>query len=367
MKFAIDGSALSGKKTGIDFTTDGIISGFKAYPRQELLVYVTQHFVRKGGNSLAPNIKFVVIDKQPGFASGLKWYRKATRDMKAKKVDVFISTFTFAASLMFKHTIQIVYDLSPIDFPRMFGWKSSLVYRLMLAWAMKKAWKVVTISHAVADEMMKRYKRPVGVIPLSINEWAKEERASGPADQRTLKKYKLPEKYFLSISTIQPRKNYENMIRGFAKFLTQHPDYSYVIVGKQGWKYEKVFETVEELNLKRQVIFLDYLPDEDLLPILDNAAGFMYVSLDEGFGIPPLNAVYRGIPTLVSDLPVFRETLSGTNSVYADPKDPRDIAEGLEQVIKIKRSDNKDTILEKYNWQLTAKTLIQLGTGIKLK
>ncbi len=360
MKFAIDGSTLVGDKTGIDFITEGVIEGFRDFPEHGLLVYVTQDFRRKSGDKISPNIKFVVINRPTGLAKGLRWYRRAARDMKVKKVDAFISTFTFTASRLFTHTIQIVPDLSPLVFPEMFTLKHRFLYKRTLDLAMRGAWKVATISRAMANEIKRKYNRPAAVIPLSINDWARVELKSSEVEKLT-SKYKLPEKFFLSISTIQPRKNYENMIRAFAKFLVAHPDFNYVIVGKKGWKYQQVFDLVKDLNLEAKVKFLDYVPDADLPGLMDAAAGFLYASVYEGFGIPPLNAAYRGVPTLVSNLPVFHEILSRDEAIFVNPHVLDSITDGLESLAAQAHKPHNVEVIEKFNWKNTAKSIILLA------
>lgn len=186
MKIAVDASNLAGKKTGIDFMTEGVIEGFAAFPEYKCLIYVTDKFRR--GKDMIPIVdqypgkfEIVRIKKPNGFAAGLRWYISATRDMKRKQVDVFISTWTFTASLLFPRTIQIIPDLSPFVFPQMYKRKHRFMFRLTLWLATLKAWKFVTISEAMVAEIKARYprlKQEVSAIPLSLNNWAMQ-RVSG--------------------------------------------------------------------------------------------------------------------------------------------------------------------------------------------
>ncbi len=364
MKFAIDGSTLVGAKTGIDYMTEGLVNGFKQFPKHDLFVYTTQHYQRSEGVISGASVKFVVITKPTGFAAGLRWYWRATRDMRAKKIDVFISTVTFTASLMFPQTIQIVPDISPLALPYMFDFKHRVLFRITLRLAINYAWRVATISGAVAQEIKSRfprYKKQVGVVPLSINDWAKAEKSSPQDVEKLVRKYQLPAKYFLSISTLQPRKNYENMLIAFAKFSEQNPDFHYIIIGKKGWRYKKIFELLEELNLKRRVQILDYVPDEDLSGILDASSGLLYASLYEGFGIPPLNAAYRGVPALVSDLPVFHETLSSEFAIFVNPHDVEGITRGIKDLVNMRFQDRNEGLILRYNWERAAETVIEMA------
>lgn len=374
MKIAIDASNLSGKKTGIDFMTEGIIEGFASFPEHKYLIYVTEKFRRgKGMISVVDQnpgkFEIVRIKKPSGLASGLRWYLLATRDMRRKQVDAFISTWTFTASLLFPRTIQIVPDLSPFVFPQMYRRKHRLLFRLTLWLATKRAWQLATISEAMVTEIRQRYpklRQPLSAIPLSLNSWA-QQRVTGKKTQEVIKRYNLPEKYLLSISTIQPRKNYEGMLKGFAMFAHAHPEYQYLVVGQKGWLFNEVFALVEGLHITDRVRFLDYVPDEDLPVLLDRSSGLMYASFYEGFGIPALNAAYRGVPVLVSELPVFREVLTEQQAVFVNPHVADSIARGLEQLIERSGQRNytmrDDEILRKYSWKNAAAKLIELAAN----
>lgn len=358
MRIAIDASNLTGAKTGLDFMTEGIIQGFKAFPEHELIPYTTDKYLGETPEG------WVRITKPRGLFSGLRWYFKASRDMRGRGVDVFISTWTFTAAALFPRTIQIIPDLSPMVLPETVTLKHRIMFTLTLWVALLRAWKVVAISQAVADEIKQKfpwYKKEIGVIPLSVNDWALSPQTSETERAEIRSKYQLPEKFFLSVSTIQPRKNYVNMINGFGEFAKSHPDFSYVIVGKKGWKYDEVFETVDRLNLRDKVRFLDYLPDSELSALVDASSGFLYASIYEGFGIPPLNAAYRGIPVLVSDIPVFHEILSTQEAVFVQASNPKSISVGMDALLQTSRQFGNEKLISNFNWKNCAATLAGLA------
>lgn len=144
-----------------------------------------------------------------------------------------------------------------------------------------------------------------------------------------------------------------------------HPEYSYLIVGQRGWLFDEVFSLVEKLQITDKVKFLDYAPDSDLPVLLERAAGLMYASFYEGFGIPALNAAYRGVPVLVSDLPVFREILTEEQAVFVNPHVVDSIARGIEQLVEMSANRNytfrDEQILQKYNWKNAAAKLIEIA------
>lgn len=368
MRIAIDASSITSRPTGIGYMATGFIRGLSELGTDEVLVYTpSKELLKQLGPQLNSNITVLEQPWLQGLASGMRWYRKITRDMQRRQVDVFISPSTFTASLMFPRTVQIVPDLSPLQHPEMFTFKHQFLFKLTLRLAMRSAWKVATISQSVAEEIKSHfpsYSKPIGVVPLAPDDWATASPGSESEREATIQKYQLPEKYFLSVSTLQPRKNYVRMIRAFAEFRKQHSDYYYLISGAKGWKYQEVFDVINELKLQEYVRVMDYLPDSDLAVLTDLAAGFLYVSLEEGFGIPPLNAACRGVPVLVTNLPVFREILTEDEAIFVDPLNVSDIAKGQTQLLSRHTGGISNRIVSKYTWSSTARELLKLASHI---
>ncbi|AZA80936.1 glycosyltransferase family 1 protein [Chryseobacterium lactis] len=142
-------------------------------------------------------------------------------------------------------------------------------------------------------------------------------------------KYNLPEKYILSLSTLEPRKNIDHLIRSFIKMLDTHSvsDLSLVLVGSKGWQYDKIFEEYENAkDLKGKIIITGRIPDEDLASVYSQANSFYYMSLYEGFGLPPLEAMQCGIPTVTSNTSSLPEVV-GEAGIQLDPTDENALSE----------------------------------------
>lgn len=127
-------------------------------------------------------------------------------------------------------------------------------------------------------------------------------------------------KYFLSASTIEPRKNVETTIRAY-QALPSHikEEYALAIAGDIGWKSEHIHESLRDANQKN-IHYLGYVTDAQLAELFEHAAAFVSSSLYEGFGLPCLEAQYFGIPALISDIPVHVEVTGGL-AVYFPPND----------------------------------------------
>jgi glycosyltransferase involved in cell wall biosynthesis len=138
------------------------------------------------------------------------------------------------------------------------------------------------------------------------------------------KRYGMPEgDYILSLAAIQPRKNLAHLIRCFFRLLAEHPslDLNLVLVGKASWIFDEVFSAAEASPKSRsRIVFTGYIPDEDLSAVYSGALAFVFPSLYEGFGLPPLEAMQCGTPVITSNNTAFPEVV-GDAGLMVDPMD----------------------------------------------
>jgi len=112
------------------------------------------------------------------------------------------------------------------------------------------------------------------------------------------------------VSTVEPRKNIPTLLRAQRILLDRHgPLAPLVIVGKRGWKFDEVFSLVSDLNLEKDVRFIGRVPQDDLILIYNAATVHVHPALYEGFGLPPLEAMTVGTPTIVSDVSSLPEVV----------------------------------------------------------
>ncbi len=139
-------------------------------------------------------------------------------------------------------------------------------------------------------------------------------------------------RYVLCVSTLEPRKNYPGLIRGWERVISRsNADLRLVIVGEAGWREESIFADMRAGVASGRILHLQHLPQEDLQALMAGAACFAFPSFNEGFGYTPLEAMQAGAPCVVSDLPVFR-WIFGDAAIYVDPYDSDSIATGIERL-----------------------------------
>ncbi|MFM2308205.1 MAG: hypothetical protein RLY87_325 [Chloroflexota bacterium] len=145
-------------------------------------------------------------------------------------------------------------------------------------------------------------------------------------------KYDLPARFLLSGGTLEPRKNYVRLFEAYAQAMRQQPLPPLVVFGRRGWMYEDILAAPERFGITQSVRFIDFLDDTDLPAVYNLAWGFVYPSLYEGFGLPPLEAMACGTPTLVSNVSSLPEVV-GTAALQVDPSDVTAIAAGLIRLV----------------------------------
>jgi glycosyltransferase involved in cell wall biosynthesis len=160
----------------------------------------------------------------------------------------------------------------------------------------------------------------------------------------------LPERFVLFVSTLEPRKNLVRLLEAFAQLedrglglearqdsVASSPQPStsglhLVIAGRRGWMYEDVFTTIDRLQLRERVRLLDFVHDKDLPALYNLAAAFAYPSIYEGFGIPPLEALACGTPTVIADNSSLPEVVADA-AVLVSAEDVGSIASGIARVL----------------------------------
>jgi len=303
----------------------------------------------------SPNYKNIVIEPAKfGPGKGLRYMNKIATISKKEKVDLLLSMSDHALTLLFPKTMVFIHDLAPIKYPEFFPLKSRTIYKLGAKLAAKYALRILTISNSVKEELMEYLKIPsskIEIISPSLNAKLLE------IEPEFLDN--IPSQYLLSVSTLEPRKNYETAIKGFKLIKKQYPNLKYIIAGKKGWYHERIEQLIEELELTNDVILTGYASDAEVKGLLMKARAYIYLSHYEGFGMPPLEAMYFRVPLLLSDIPVFRESFDKL-AHFTDPNNPEGVAQALRELLNETTIKDNSRIIKKYSWDKSAKKLINI-------
>jgi glycosyltransferase involved in cell wall biosynthesis len=224
-----------------------------------------------------------------------------------------------------------VHDLSFLFYPQGFRALNRSYLQLLTRLSARRARRVIAVSHSTKRDLVQHYRLlpdKVDVIHNGVDASFRPLPADQVAAFRT--RAGLPDRFVLFVGTLEPRKNVARLIEAYAQLPKERPPL--MLVGGRGWLYDDIFARVEALDLSDEVRFVGYVPAEDL-PCWYNAAElFVYPSLYEGFGLPPLEAMACGTAVITSTASSLPEVV-GEAGLLVDPAEPAALAMAMEQIL----------------------------------
>lgn len=259
-----------------------------------------------------------------------------------------------------------IHDLITRIFPRTFPIKQRLIQNTLLPYILSKADKIIAVSRSTENDVKKFYPQHAEKVKV-IYEGV--ESRFYPRSQReiekVLEKYKIHFKYFFSLGTLEPRKNIVRLIEAFIQ-LKQEGDVGHklVITGRKGWLYKEILERIQKSPFSQDIVFTDFVDDEDLPFLYSGAEMFLYPSLYEGFGLPVLEAMACGTPVITSNLSSLPEVM-GEAGILIDPLKVEEIVLAMEKLSTDKelREELQKKGLERaklFSWERAAKETLEL-------
>lgn len=240
------------------------------------------------------------------------------------KVDIYHSINWYFPPQKDGKKVATVFDMTPFLFPQFHHKRTVELEKIRLGRINKMADLVITISENSKKDFLKFYpESEVEVIYPASDRFS--VKFTNKEVDGALKKYKLQRGYFLSVSTLEPRKNLAGLINAYLEGNFKYP---LVMVGIEGWKSNEISKLIKS---SQNIIPLDYIPDEDLPPIYKGARFLVYPSYYEGFGLPVLEAMSLGVPVICSNASSLRE-VSGDATYYIDPNNLSDLIEAMQKM-----------------------------------
>jgi len=257
-----------------------------------------------------------------------------------------------------------IHDLSTFLFSKEHPLSRVIINKLILKRTIRNCNFIIVDSENTKKDVIKIFKVPeekIDVVYLGVDE--KYKILNKKQSLFLSKKYTKTDKFILYVGTLEPRKNIPNLIRAYCKIKDKLP-YKLIITGKKGWKYKPIFDLISELKLEDDVIFTGYIPEEDLPALYNGASAFVFPSLYEGFGLPPLEAMACGCPVITSNTSSLPEVV-GDAGIMVDPNDVDELAKQIERVLTDKKL--RDSMIKKglkqakkFSWEKCAKETLKV-------
>jgi len=236
-------------------------------------------------------------------------------------------------------------------------------YKKIIKNAIQKAQKIIAVSKHTQKDIIEHFHVPEEKVFVT---YEAVDIASTPAKdtaRNILKKYGIIKPYILYVGNAYPHKNLERLVLVFREVARKHPHLHLVLVGKEDYFYKKLKKFVRD-NWVKQIAFTDFVPDEDLGAVYREALLYVFPSLYEGFGLPPLEAMARNLPVVSSNASCLPEVL-GNAACYFDPNALGEIAEAVEKVATDNELRKKliaagQEQIKKYSWEKMARETLEI-------
>jgi glycosyltransferase involved in cell wall biosynthesis len=233
-------------------------------------------------------------------------------------------------------TVVTIHDCIHLRFPQYLPNRAAHLYaRTMMKMAAQRAKRVLTVSQASKDDILYYLGVPAEKVEVIYN--ALDERLATPPTEeditRVRQRFLLTSPFVLYAGNIRPHKNVDRLIEAFSILRQSGVDnVKLLIIGDEISKYPKLRRLVHRFQLHQHVRFLGFVPDATLAVLYRLASVFVFPSLYEGFGLPPLEAMAAGAPVVTSNVSSLPEVV-GDAALLIDPMNPHAIAEAMARVL----------------------------------
>ena len=250
---------------------------------------------------------------------------------KRKKLDLLHSLAFITPFVQRCPTVVTVYDLSFLHYPETFPWLQRLYLATQTRRSCRKAKRVVTISESSKQDVVRFFGVPERNVDIVYPGVEASFRPHSLAEiQRFRQEKGVPERFFLHVGTLQPRKNIPVLLEALAQL--NRPDIPLYLVGGKGWLYEEIFRLVKQLHLEKQVFFTGFVPEREL-PLWNAAAtALIFPSIYEGFGMPVVQAMACQTAVIASNVSSIPEAAGGAALLF-DPQDIPALASHMATVL----------------------------------
>ncbi len=362
MKIAILADPLDNQSAGVHTYTKGLVHALIQQDQQHEYILIREKIdpalSSKVRQIAIPNNRFLML-----FAA-LRMFVIIPILLRRLRVDLVIEPAHFGPFNLPRRIrrVNIIHDLTPLLFPLYHPLHSRLLQRFFLGRILKKASLIAAVSNHTAKDIVRFFPHIVDKI---ITVYPGRDPFFKPdLDQTVLKKHQLNTPYFLTVGTIEPRKNLLLLLRAYQTFREQSTtSVSLVIAGGKGWKYQAFYTALDRHPFKTDIILTGYVEKQLLPSLYTHALAMIYPSLYEGFGLPVLEAMACGTKAICSNRSSLPE-VGGAAALYFDPENKQQLVRHMHSIISDQAAlhQSKSFSLQqaaRFNWSSSARTLLQ--------
>lgn len=289
------------------------------------------------------------------------------RYLYSVKADKYLF-LAFPSPIIFrkKGIINTVHDLTAWDYPQTMKISSKVYFKASIINAVNVSEKIITVSEFSKSRIEDTFRKSnIEVVYNGISEVFLNNDKDNKSSKYIKNKYNLPDNYIMCLCTLEPRKNIDLLIKAYIELKYEEKiDLKLVLVGRKGWKIDKLLSEVNE-KYSKDIVITGFVNDEDLPVIYEGSKMFIFPSLYEGFGIPIIEAMYMGVPVICSNTSSLPEVVNG-NGLLFNNNDKDDLKDKIIKFLNMSKSDIDDIKLaskkraDSFHWITEAQKIIEL-------
>jgi glycosyltransferase involved in cell wall biosynthesis len=361
LRVAIDAVPLIDTRTGVGRFVDETLTRLATDPSLDLVAYgwplggkdamraVLPHGVRTGRLPMAG----------PPLRAAWRRVSAPPIELWTGRVDVVHGPNFVVPPAWRARELVTVHDLTVLNHPELCT-DDTLEFPSLLQRAIDRGAWVHTVSDYVRQEVIDRLRVPaarVVTIPNGVT-------PAPPGDAARGRELARSDRYVLAVGTIEPRKDYPNLVDAFDRVAATRDDVTLVIAGPEGWGADAFRAAVRRSQHRDRVVRLGWVTDLDRNALLRGATVFAYPSIYEGFGLPPLEAMSAGVPVVTTRTGGITEVV-GDAALLVEPRDIEGLADALGRVLDDPTGADElrargFTNIERFSWDHTARELSAL-------
>lgn len=371
MRIGIDGLPLTKPKTGVGHYTFELARALATIePASQFeIVYPSTYptvATNAGGKevSLSDNIpENLKLERVRVGPLGRHWWSAGLpRYIRRCKLDLFHGTNYDVPLWRRSATVLTIHDLSHLLHPETHEKRSVLRARRRLPVMARAANAIITPTESVRREVCEHLKvssEKVFAIPEAARACFHSLEFAETEDVR--RRLRVSDDFVLTVGTLEPRKNLSLLVSAFEEVTRAQPQTKteLVIAGGRGWLSGPLFKAIAKSPVRDRILLTDYLEDEELRALYGSSRAFVYPSIYEGFGLPPLEAMACGAPVIASRIPSHEETTGDAALLF----DPRSVADLAQKILELLGDENARRELSiagqrraaEFSWEKTAR------------
>ncbi len=356
MHICILADVIDNQNAGIHHYTKNLIESFLKIDKEN-----RYSFIHNRENDFFKNTEnYIILNKKGLGKESYRRFFKIPKLIKELKPDIVLEPCHIGPFNLPKNIkrVTIIHDLTPILFPKFHIKRSTIIHKLLLGRVIKNADLIITPSENTKRDILNSYKTSTkievineGVTPPNFE--AKEPQETGLPQVKSL--------YLLYLGTIEPRKNLDTLVDAFLELKAKHNlQHKLVLAGGIGWKVATLLNRIKN---EKEIILTGYVTEEQKASLYKNTDIFIYPSLYEGFGLPPLEAMSYGIPVICSTGGSLKEIFKN-HALMFEPNNKEILKKHILNLIK--NLQEKTLITQRgqeysknFTWDSTAKKIIE--------